>query len=75
VASSTLLPGSVADGIAKVTDSQQQNIIIEHPSGKLEISLVIHQEGSEIVIERAGVIRTARLLFSGNVYVSSHLWT
>ncbi len=75
VASSTLLPGSVADGIAKVTDSQQQNIIIEHPSGKLEISLVIHQEGSEIVIERAGVIRTARLLFSGHVYVSSHLWT
>lgn len=75
VASCTLLQGSVADGIAKVTDSEQQNIIIEHPSGKIEISLVIRQQGSEIVIERAGLLRTARLLFSGNVYISSHLWT
>jgi 4-oxalomesaconate tautomerase len=75
VASCTLLQGSVADGMAKVTNSEQQNIIIEHPSGKIEISLVIRQQDSEIVIERAGLLRTARLLFSGNVYIPSHLWT
>jgi 2-methylaconitate cis-trans-isomerase PrpF len=74
VACCSLLQGSVADGIVKVTDSEHQNIVIEHPAGKIEISLVTRQENSELIIERAGVVRTARLLFAGQVYISSHLW-
>jgi len=67
----SLLKGSVADGIATITGTGQETVVIEHPSGKLEVSLVTRTDGSEMIIERAGVIRTARLLLSGNVYVSS----
>jgi len=73
----SLVKGSVADGIATIIGSEQENkenMVIEHPSGKLEVALVTHNNGSEMIIERAGVMRTVRLLLSGHVYVSDCLW-
>jgi 2-methylaconitate cis-trans-isomerase PrpF len=49
-------------------------VIIEHPSGKIEVSLVTTNQGSSMIVDSAGIVRTVRLLLSGNVYVSSRLW-
>jgi 2-methylaconitate cis-trans-isomerase PrpF len=63
----------VADGVAAMTGSGRESVVIEHPSGKIEVSLITRSEGFEMIVERAGIVRTARLLFSGYVYVPAHL--
>ncbi|GAB7203392.1 hypothetical protein OS12_48420 [Dickeya oryzae] len=47
-----------------------ENVNIEHPSGKIAVSLMKNGERHEDI--RASVIRTARKLFVGNVYVPSY---
>ncbi|MBW4480504.1 MAG: 4-oxalomesaconate tautomerase [Tolypothrix brevis GSE-NOS-MK-07-07A] len=70
----SLIKGSVADGVATVTGSLEETVVIEHPSGKISVSLVTRTNASSIIVERAGVVRTARLLFSGYVHVPASLW-
>jgi 4-oxalomesaconate tautomerase len=74
VASACVLRGSVADGIARVARSGNETIRIEHPSGKIDVRLESHGDGPGIHIVRAGILRTARKLFSGNVHVPASLW-
>jgi 4-oxalomesaconate tautomerase len=71
VATACLLPGSVAEGIALVPDGREKTMSIEHPTGSFTVRLVVNEEGQSVGIEKAGVIRTARLLFRGDVFVSS----
>jgi 4-oxalomesaconate tautomerase len=72
VASACLLPESVTNGIATVPDGAEKTMVIEHPTGSLSVRFVIHENADgEIRIEKAGVIRTARLLFRGETFVRS----
>jgi len=68
VATACLLPGSVGDGVLQ-RDGQSPVIILEHPSGTFEASveLSLDPAGAPIV-ERAGIIRTARKLMDGTVF-------
>ena len=70
----SLLKGSVAEGITTSIGSGNEMVIIEHPTGKIEVSLVTTNQDSSMIVESAGIVRTVRLLLSGNVYVSSRLW-
>ncbi|WP_016952162.1 4-oxalomesaconate tautomerase [Anabaena sp. PCC 7108] len=70
----SLLKGSVAQGITNSTGSANEIVIIEHPSGKIKVSLVTSNHDSAMIVERAGIVRTVRLLLSGNVHVSTRLW-
>lgn len=74
VAFCSLLPGSVAEEIATSSGSGHEIVTIEHPLGKIEVSLVTSRDGSSMIVGRAGVVRTVRLLLSGQVYVPAHLW-
>lgn len=65
----SVLKGSVAEGLAVVSHASPQIINIEHPAGKIAVELVTKQESSGMVFASAGVIRTARLLMSGEVYL------
>ncbi|MFM7365860.1 MAG: PrpF domain-containing protein [Cuspidothrix sp.] len=69
----SLLKGSVADGIATSTGSGNEIVIIEHPSGKVKVSLVTSTHDSTMIVESAGIVRTVHLILSGNVYVFSRL--
>jgi 4-oxalomesaconate tautomerase len=72
VATACLIPGSVVNGIAVVTDGNEQTLSIEHPTGSLSVRLVIsHGDDGETKIDKAGVIRTARMLMRGDVFVRS----
>jgi 4-oxalomesaconate tautomerase len=76
VASACLMPESVTHGIAVVPAGREKKMIIEHPSGSFTAHLVVDEsDGKEIKIERAGVVRTARLLLRGEVYVPRAVWT
>lgn len=70
VATACLLPGSVAAGIAVVPGGREQTMIIEHPTGSFTVRLVVNDENSQsISVAKAGVVRTARLLFRGDVFL------
>ena len=67
IAAATKIPGSVAQEFA----APGPLVVIEHPSGKIEIELQIAADGS---VARAGVMRTARRLFEGQLIVPPGIW-
>lgn len=71
VATACVLPNSVTSGIAIVPTGNEKTMIVEHPSGSFSVRLVITVREDDVLVERAGVIRTARMLFRGDAYVRS----
>lgn len=61
--------GTVSDGIEDKGSIVDDSMEIEHPSGRLAVALRLHDQGNRIEVEAAGVVRTARLLFAGEVMV------
>lgn len=69
VATAAMLPGSVCDGLAVVPDGARKTCGIEHPSGIFETSVLVGADADgKPVVERAGIVRTARKLFEGRVF-------
>lgn len=68
VASAIFLEGSVAAKVAAASP-QQDVISIEHPTGEFSIQFEISNNQNKIVFHKSGVIRTARLLSKGLVYI------
>ena len=74
VASACAIPGTVAERIASLTAAPQGVVRIEHPSGMIAIDLDVELGKQPPVIRRAALIRTARRLFDGHVYVPEQVW-
>jgi 4-oxalomesaconate tautomerase len=76
VATACLVPGSVAADLAKVpaTDGPV-DVDVEHPTGFFTVTLEVRTspEGS-VSVERAALLRTARLLMTGQVHVPAAVW-
>lgn len=68
VATAVVVSGSVAEGIAQVP-ADARFLSIEHPSGECSVQLGYRIINGEVQLEKAGVLRTARLLSRGEVYV------
>ncbi|WJV52209.1 4-oxalomesaconate tautomerase [Prodigiosinella aquatilis] len=68
ISTATIIPGSIANKITNNNSvhANTEIVDIEHPSGKISVSLL---RGSEIENTRAAVIRTTRKLFEGNVCI------
>lgn len=69
VATAACVPGTVAHEVARPDDGAVRNVVIEHIAGRLDIALDIEKENGSWTVTRAGVLRTARLLMRGMVYV------
>ncbi|MEM7327483.1 MAG: 4-oxalomesaconate tautomerase [Pseudomonadota bacterium] len=71
VATGCLIPGTVAAGIssARSTTGDQGRFSVEHPTGTFEVELEI--QGDKI--KRSALVRTARKLMSGDVFVSGSI--
>ena len=66
VATACILPNSVAQGVAVIPEGNPKNLSVEHPSGEFSVELLQDANGTVI---KAGLLRTARLLSRGEVYV------
>ena len=66
VATACVMPGSVADGLARIKVGSA--ISVEHPSGEFSVQLEMDPARPGQVL-RAALLRTARLLMRGEVYV------
>jgi 4-oxalomesaconate tautomerase len=45
-----------------------RRVSVEHPTGEFTVDLTIGGDESRPVVERAGLLRTARVLFDGIAY-------
>lgn len=70
IASCALQPGSVADGLCERPDPGTVEVVLEHPSGQIEV-LVSFTAENGFTFESAGLIRTARKLADGQLYIPS----
>src|SRR5436190_12648536 len=71
VAAACRVPDSIAARMA-ADEPDTQKIVIEHPAGKIETRVEVDPNSMPgvPVILRAGVVRTARLLLSGRVFLN-----
>lgn len=69
VATACVLPGSPANRVAIIPPGRSKVMSIEHPTGEFSVRLEVGGTAEAPVVERAGLLRTARLLFDGVAYV------
>jgi 4-oxalomesaconate tautomerase len=69
VATAVVVPGSIAEGIARLPNLGTQLFSIEHPSGECTVQLDYELVDGKIGVKKAGVLRTARLLSRGELFV------
>ncbi len=75
VATGCILPGSVAEGIAVMKQADcAVDLAVEHPTGFFSVNLKITSSGGAIAVERAAIIRTARKLMQGEIYIRDNVW-
>ncbi len=76
VATACVLPGSVAASIAKVQgESSNHRLEIEHPTGFFTVDIETEPAGGSLQVKRSALLRTARKLMSGTVYVPGRVWS
>lgn len=71
VATAAALPGTPAARVARMPAGRTRLLSIEHPTGVLEVALEVGGTDAQPVVERAGLLRTARLLFDGYAYAQT----
>jgi 4-oxalomesaconate tautomerase len=73
VATAAVLPGSVANRYAVVPAGNRKILSVEHPSGEFSVALTMNPQNPSEVL-RAALLRTARLIMRGEVFVPQELW-
>ncbi len=68
-------PGTVAEGIAKLPDEGPHTMQLEHPMGTLEVVMDYRLSGQGLEVISAGLVRTARKLAAGEVFVPKSVWS
>lgn len=71
VGTACAITGSIAHGVAELPDDNPVLIPVEHPSGELSVELETNGDGAP---RRAALLRTARRLMEGNVFVPASVW-
>ena len=66
---SLLVPNSITQGIAEIDSSNPVKITIEHAGGSIEVIFDYAIESGELRLNSAGIMRTARRLFKGEVSI------
>jgi 4-oxalomesaconate tautomerase len=73
VATACVLEGSVADGLAVVSEGLCKTIAVEHPTGEFSVELELDPSNPQNVI-RAALLRTARLIMREEVMIPATAW-
>jgi 4-oxalomesaconate tautomerase len=68
VASACLYEDCITSTVYDNTDKLNKKISVEHPSGEFSVELTCEEINDELVIKKAGLLRTARLISKGEAY-------
>ncbi len=73
VATACVLPGSPAARVARIPPGREKMLSVEHPTGEFSVMIEVGGTEENPVVERAGLLRTARLLFEGHAFAHEDL--
>ena len=73
VGTACVLHGSVTEGIAVMPQGELKTVSVEHPTGEFSVALQTDPANPQSVT-KAALLRTARLLMSGQTYIQGHVW-
>jgi 4-oxalomesaconate tautomerase len=74
VATACLVPGSVAEGVAKTEGANgERKLDIEHPTGSFTVTMDVDATAEGVAVRRSALLRTARLLMRGEVLVPGEI--
>lgn len=74
VATACMLPGSVAAKIAGLSEiGSSLEVEVEHPTGFFTVQMEVDNSSGTPVVTKSALLRTARLLMQGKVFVPSSL--
>ncbi len=73
VATACVIPGSVAAQVAQRKDNARR-IEVEHPSGFFTVDVEV-ERGDSFVVRGAALLRTARKILRGEVFVPGAVWS
>lgn len=75
VATACVTPGSIAAEVAGIADVEAVRALeVEHPTGFFTVAMDVSLEEGQIKVHRSALLRTARRLMRGEVYVPSKIW-
>lgn len=69
VATAAALPGSPAASVVVMPQGRERALSVEHPTGEFTVRLTVGGTAERPVVERAGLLRTARILMDGQAFV------
>ena len=73
MASCVLTPGTIAEGMMPLPDERPAKVTLHHPMGEMDVLVDFEIEGSQFIHKSAGLLRTARKLAEGTLFVPSTL--
>jgi len=73
VATAAVTPGTVAHRVAQVPAGPRKTFSVQHPTGEFTVVLEMSAANPAEVV-RASLLRTARLLMRGEVFVPGNIW-
>src|SRR5262245_30893125 len=74
VATACVIPGTVASAVAKVSGGERQRLEVEHPTGFFTVDMEVVTKGNSVEVKRSALLRTARKLMRGEVFVPGYVW-
>lgn len=75
VATACVVPGSVAAEVAGIADVEAvKELEVEHPTGFFTVAMDVAVVDGVVSVRRSALLRTARRLMSGEIYVPASVW-
>jgi len=74
VAGAARIAGTVVHELSAGANGEGTAVRIEHPSGAIEVGVAAAGMGSSATVDAAFVVRTARPIFGGSIFVPDSIW-
>lgn len=74
VATAAVLPGTTAHDYAVLPEGNRKMLELEHPTGYFSVELEVENKQDIPNVRRAALLRTARKIMDGRVYIPSEIW-
>lgn len=71
MASCALTPGTIAGGMMALPNERPAKVTLQHPMGEMEVLVDFEIEDGQFIHKSAGLLRTARKLAEGTLFVPS----
>jgi 4-oxalomesaconate tautomerase len=62
------IKGTVASEVGVTNGQDKEMIVIEHPSGVIEVNIELEKKGDVINVKKVGTVRTVRKIMEGQVF-------